>query len=315
MVPTVEEYSALLRCPRIQVDKVYSRANCIPTFVRKLMNIRGISKQWVTAKIKQKGECKCIPWKALKDLILTHLDKKKKVDVFALSIYGLMIFPRESWRGQIHRMCTVAIGLVPQSFPEAPWRDDISEENWIVLLRNLQEDDVEWRAPWQYRSRQFVPTTHGLAQLPSLEGARPIEEYLRVVPSELEIMKQDSEKKSSEFRKQIQRCLAKSQKEKSGLKARVAKLGRSLHQHRSRHSAIELKASLNQIEEMKDKIGRLESVLQNCELCIEQLEARDGHWKEELHHFQEQVRNRDYLMGEATAPIREMADHLQTLAV
>ncbi|MFQ6670498.1 hypothetical protein Gotur_035392 [Gossypium turneri] len=26
MVPTVEEYTALLRCLRIQVDKVYSRA-------------------------------------------------------------------------------------------------------------------------------------------------------------------------------------------------------------------------------------------------------------------------------------------------
>ncbi|MFQ6634989.1 hypothetical protein Gotur_010967 [Gossypium turneri] len=26
MVPTMEEYIALLRCPRIQVDKVYSRA-------------------------------------------------------------------------------------------------------------------------------------------------------------------------------------------------------------------------------------------------------------------------------------------------
>ncbi|MFQ6655279.1 hypothetical protein Gotur_025907 [Gossypium turneri] len=26
MVPTMKEYTALLRCPRIQVDKVYSRA-------------------------------------------------------------------------------------------------------------------------------------------------------------------------------------------------------------------------------------------------------------------------------------------------
>ncbi|KAH1098825.1 hypothetical protein J1N35_015746 [Gossypium stocksii] len=113
----------------------------------------------------------------------------------------------------------------------------------------------------------------------------------------------------------LERSLAKSQKEKSGLKARVAELGRSLHQHRSCNSAIELKASLNQIEEMKDKIGRLESALQNCELRIEQLKVREGHWKEELHHFQEQVRNRDYLMGEAIAQIREVADHLQTLAV
>ncbi|MBA0632364.1 hypothetical protein Godav_001123 [Gossypium davidsonii] len=29
-----------------------------------------------------------------------------------------------------------------------PRRDDISEENWITLLQNLQEEDVEWKAPW-----------------------------------------------------------------------------------------------------------------------------------------------------------------------
>ncbi|MBA0881468.1 hypothetical protein Goshw_010940 [Gossypium schwendimanii] len=29
-----------------------------------------------------------------------------------------------------------------------PRRDDISEENWIAILQNLQEDDVECRAPW-----------------------------------------------------------------------------------------------------------------------------------------------------------------------
>ncbi|KAG8498571.1 hypothetical protein CXB51_004865 [Gossypium anomalum] len=42
----------------------------------------------------EKGECKCISWDALKDLILTHPDETKKVDVFALSLYGLMVFPR-----------------------------------------------------------------------------------------------------------------------------------------------------------------------------------------------------------------------------
>ncbi|MBA0881616.1 hypothetical protein Goshw_012833, partial [Gossypium schwendimanii] len=39
-----------------------------------------------------KGDSKCIFWKNLKDLILAHPDTKKKVDVFALSIYGLVIF-------------------------------------------------------------------------------------------------------------------------------------------------------------------------------------------------------------------------------
>ncbi|MBA0673019.1 hypothetical protein Goklo_024650, partial [Gossypium klotzschianum] len=52
LVPTIEEYMALLCCPRIQADK------------------------------------------SLRNLILVHADTKKKVDVFALSIYGLMIFPR-----------------------------------------------------------------------------------------------------------------------------------------------------------------------------------------------------------------------------
>ncbi|MFQ6653473.1 hypothetical protein Gotur_024860, partial [Gossypium turneri] len=72
-------------------------------------------------------------------------------------------------------------------------RDDISEKKWMAILQNLQEEDIEWRAPWllpdeilyrcgnfdwvpllgiwgavgyvpllvlrQYRSRQFIPVT------------------------------------------------------------------------------------------------------------------------------------------------------------
>ncbi|MBA0820759.1 hypothetical protein Gohar_025753, partial [Gossypium harknessii] len=94
MVPTIEEYIALLRCPRIQVDKVYSRAANVLTFTKKLAKITGMSEQWVTVRIKQKEENKCIPWKSLRDHILAHPNTKKKVDIFALSIYGLVIFPK-----------------------------------------------------------------------------------------------------------------------------------------------------------------------------------------------------------------------------
>ncbi|MFQ6662031.1 hypothetical protein Gotur_029991 [Gossypium turneri] len=76
LVPIVEEYTALLRCSKIQVDKAYSRAAN------------------VAARIKQKGYSKCIPWKNLKDLILGHPNTKKRVDVFALGIYSLVIFPK-----------------------------------------------------------------------------------------------------------------------------------------------------------------------------------------------------------------------------
>ncbi|MBA0784860.1 hypothetical protein Gotri_024932 [Gossypium trilobum] len=58
------------------------------------MSIMGMSDQWVAARIKQKGDSKCIPCKSLRDLILAHLDTKKRVDVFTLSTYGLVIFPK-----------------------------------------------------------------------------------------------------------------------------------------------------------------------------------------------------------------------------
>ncbi|MBA0556040.1 hypothetical protein Golob_026177, partial [Gossypium lobatum] len=65
LVPTVEEYRALLWCLKIQVDRVYSKAVNVLTFLKKLMNITG----------------------------MTH-PNTKKVNVFALSIYGLVVFPK-----------------------------------------------------------------------------------------------------------------------------------------------------------------------------------------------------------------------------
>ncbi|KAL1179602.1 hypothetical protein V6Z11_A03G170600 [Gossypium hirsutum] len=123
LVPTVEEYTALLRCPRFQSDRIYSRAACVPIFWKKLMAITGMSEQWVTARIKEKGECKCISWGALKNLILTHPDETKKVDIFALSLYGLMVFPRalgyvdEATTDLFHRL-SKRVTFVPATLAE-----------------------------------------------------------------------------------------------------------------------------------------------------------------------------------------------------
>ncbi|MFQ6628510.1 hypothetical protein Gotur_008234 [Gossypium turneri] len=61
LLPTVEEYTTLLCFPRIQVHKAYSRAANILTFLKRLMDITGMNEQWVTARIKQNGDSKCIP--------------------------------------------------------------------------------------------------------------------------------------------------------------------------------------------------------------------------------------------------------------
>ncbi|KAG8480301.1 hypothetical protein CXB51_024755 [Gossypium anomalum] len=94
LVPTLEEYTTLLRCPKIQGNKAYVRPANLPTFMKKLMMIMGMSEQWAAARVQQKGDGKCIPWSSLRDLILAHPNMKRRVDVLALSIYGLVIFPK-----------------------------------------------------------------------------------------------------------------------------------------------------------------------------------------------------------------------------
>ncbi|MBA0638620.1 hypothetical protein Godav_025328, partial [Gossypium davidsonii] len=119
-------------------------------------------------------ENKCIPWKSLQDQILAHPDTKKKVDVFALSIYGLVIFPKALGHideavtdlfDQLDRRVTPVPVILAETFrplstlffenysslkelAATPRRDDITEEIWMAILQNLQDEDVEWKAPW-----------------------------------------------------------------------------------------------------------------------------------------------------------------------
>ncbi|MBA0672246.1 hypothetical protein Goklo_029773, partial [Gossypium klotzschianum] len=117
---------------------------------------------------------KCIPWKSLKDAILTHPDVRKRVDVFALSIYGLVVFPKALGHvdeavtdlfDRLDKRVTPIPTILAETFRvsyrvfskndsslkeivDTPRRDDISKEKWMAILQNLQEEDVEWRAPW-----------------------------------------------------------------------------------------------------------------------------------------------------------------------
>ncbi|MBA0563033.1 hypothetical protein Golob_008041 [Gossypium lobatum] len=145
MVPTVKEYTALLRCSRIQADKAYSRAANVLTFVKKLMKIIGMSEQW----------------------ILAHPDTRKKVNVFALSIYGLIIFPKALRHvdkaitdlfDQLDRRVIPVPAILAETFRSlsacrrtgegrfigcaqllleleaTPRRNDITEERWMAIL-------------------------------------------------------------------------------------------------------------------------------------------------------------------------------------
>ncbi|KAK5811437.1 hypothetical protein PVK06_026768 [Gossypium arboreum] len=156
LVPTLEEYTTLLRCPKIQGNKAYVRVANLPTFVKKLMMITGMSEQWAAARIQQKGDGKCIPWASLRDLILGHPDVKKRVDVLALIIYGLVIFPKAMvwFHSHFWKVDKVPCRVFFEDYSplkEAAAtlrRDDITEERWMKILQNLREEDVIWKAPW-----------------------------------------------------------------------------------------------------------------------------------------------------------------------
>ncbi|MFQ6622272.1 hypothetical protein Gotur_002321 [Gossypium turneri] len=115
--------------------------------------------------------------------------------------------------------------------------------------------------------------------------------------------------------KSLERSFSESQNERDELKARVARLEKTVHKYQNRNSLVELQASLSRIEQMKRTIEGLEMTLQNCEAKIEYLETNEDHQNKQLHYFQDQVAKRDHIMGEAVVQIQEVAKHLQTLAV
>ncbi|MBA0742415.1 hypothetical protein Gogos_015473, partial [Gossypium gossypioides] len=110
------------------------------------MNIIGMSEQWVAAQIKQNGDGKCIPLNSLRDFILAHPDMKKRVDVFALSIYKLVVFPKALWHvdeavsdlfDRLDKRVTPVPTILAETFRflNACWR--ASEERFIGCVQLL----------------------------------------------------------------------------------------------------------------------------------------------------------------------------------
>ncbi|MBA0717453.1 hypothetical protein Golax_005275 [Gossypium laxum] len=306
LVPTIEEYMALLCCSKIQVNKTYSRAVNVLTFLKKLMNITGISKQWVTTRIKQKGDRKCIPWKNLKHLILAHPNTKNKVDLFALSIYGLVVFPKalghvdDAVTGLFDRL-DKRVTLVPVILAET-FRSQIRVEkrgkadlldvrssysHGFIVIFSLQEENIKWIAPWLlpdeilYRCGDFdwVPLVGiwgAIGYAPLLEDSQSIEEHLRVVHSKLEIIRQDFERRNAELEKKIEQMEEEKMNlrldmdvQKLDLKTDYKKLHLSM---RTAELGKTSKQWHQEIQEEKIKVDRWEKKFQEVQMRNETLE-------------------------------------------
>ncbi|MFQ6662529.1 hypothetical protein Gotur_030346 [Gossypium turneri] len=58
------------------------------------MKLTGMTDTWVEQQIRKKNEVSCVPWFSLRELVQNHPDVLKRVDLFALAIYGLIVFPK-----------------------------------------------------------------------------------------------------------------------------------------------------------------------------------------------------------------------------
>ncbi|MFQ6660647.1 hypothetical protein Gotur_029081 [Gossypium turneri] len=150
LVPTVEEYMALLRCLKIQADRVYSRAVNVPNFLKKLINITGMNEQWVAARIKQKGDSKFVFSKALE-----HVDEAV-TNPFDRLDKGVTLVPvilAETFRSLNGYRRTNEILYRCGNFDWVPLLGIWGAVGYAPLL-----------VLRQFRSRQFVLATQGLAQ-------------------------------------------------------------------------------------------------------------------------------------------------------
>ncbi|MBA0612794.1 hypothetical protein Godav_013354 [Gossypium davidsonii] len=254
------------------------------------MNITGMSEQWVTAQIKQKGESKCIPRKSLRDLILAHPDTKKKVDVFALSIYGLIIFPKALGHideavsdlfDRLDRRVTPVPVILAEAFRSLSTCQRTGEGRFIGCAQLLLAWDFDWvpllgisgaigYTPLlvlrQYRSRQFILVTQGLTQCECS-------------------YKRDNYKKKIREMSNAWKKIHRMKRFDVGSMTTPKYYGWRSKRVNDNIPEPKLGASLSKIEEMKRRVEELEAALQNCETRIELLEASEERQKEQLHFF------------------------------
>ncbi|XP_017604775.1 uncharacterized protein LOC108451617 [Gossypium arboreum] len=298
LVPTVEEYTTLLRCPKVLTHPdERRRVDIFALSIYRLVifpkALRHVDEAVIDLFDRLEKGITHVPAILAETFRSLSMCRKAGEGRFIGCAQLLLVW----FHGHFWKVNKVSYRAFSKSYStlkeEAGMqrRYDILEEKWMEILQNRKEGDIEWRAFWmvpdeilyqfgnfdwvpllriwgatgytpllalrQYKSRQFIPTTYGLAQcefpykgdhykkkvreisnawkktywmkrlavgsMVTLEynkwfrervndnsprsrskGTQPMEEQLQVAPSELEIIRQDFEKKSSELRKRIE---------------------------------------------------------------------------------------------------------------
>ncbi|MFQ6670943.1 hypothetical protein Gotur_035645 [Gossypium turneri] len=226
LVPTMKEYTALLHCPRLQVDKAYSRAAAlghVDEVVSDLFDRLGKGVTTVPAILaetfrslnvyRRAGEGKFIEdveWRApwlIPDRILYRCGSFYWVPllgIWGLIGYALLLVLRQ-YNSRQFVPATHGLAQCEFSYRGDNYKKKVKEIsqawNQVHRMKRLAVGSMTTPEYDEWRSKRI---NDNILELNS-EGVRPMEEYLQVIPSELEIIKQDFEKRNLELKKKIER--------------------------------------------------------------------------------------------------------------
>ena len=93
MIPTIEEYSALLRISSTDLDRVFwKKAKKVP-FKKKLAQMMNIDASVLVSKTNQTGKNEYVQCNFLKQYIIENNDDDRVINMFVLVVYDTIIFP------------------------------------------------------------------------------------------------------------------------------------------------------------------------------------------------------------------------------
>ncbi|KAE8668441.1 hypothetical protein F3Y22_tig00112319pilonHSYRG00027 [Hibiscus syriacus] len=184
LVPTIEEYTTLLHIEGALENRIYSRSIKTQPFLVKLAKIVGVREEWVVSRTKQKGlygmvifpkvlgyiEAAVVdlfdqlpkrvnPTSAILTETFRSLNACRKLGGGRFSGCAQLFYVwirSHFWRiEKVSYRCFNTDYSPLKEFLEQEWPKEITKDMWINAFRNLQSDDIVWRAPWQIQKEFF----------------------------------------------------------------------------------------------------------------------------------------------------------------
>ncbi|KAK9028670.1 hypothetical protein V6N11_025820 [Hibiscus sabdariffa] len=191
LMPTVEEYTELLRIPNVKEGRIYTKSEKACNRFEMLGQLVGRSVQWADGRFSKKGGSLCFPWYSITEIARTTLSyiDVNVFEVFNQFQYEISPIPailaetflslnacRQLEGGRFRGCAPLLYVWIKSHFWKTPnqvlsginftnfsplkdflakeW-DEVDSSKWVEAFRNLQEQDLVWRVPW-LRCRKFL---------------------------------------------------------------------------------------------------------------------------------------------------------------